>query len=435
MATSTTVTFEWGRRPARQASPSLTFDQRLVLNQWILSLFEVTGFDQIASDVLKDPRQEGWDEDNVSHFHHVLTAQLFQSKGLPAGVLLDYDQNVTRHWQRIAERRSRDGHALYPKYFQYLALLFAEIYLDRYFRDPAALLSDLNAHVAAFNAGKAPGDRVEPYEIGQLNKLAFWNATGSGKTLLMHVNVLQYRHYLEQHGRERDLNRVILLTPNEGLSRQHLDELNRSGPQAELFVKDGGRLFAGQSVEIIDINKLRDTMGEKTVAIDAFEGNNLVLVDEGHRGSSGVEWKAKRDQLCERGFSFEYSATFGQAMKAANKPALTQEYTKCILFDYSYKYFYRDGYGKDYQILNLEDDSQEEIRQLYLTACLLVFYQQCRLFLDRRDALRPFMIENPLLVFVGYSVNAVRTDEGARSPTSSTSCSFWLASSVGSPRR
>ena len=28
-----------------------------------------------------------------------------------------------------------------------------------------------------------------------LNKVAFWSATGSGKTLLMHVNVLQYRHY------------------------------------------------------------------------------------------------------------------------------------------------------------------------------------------------------------------------------------------------
>ena len=25
-------------------------------------------------------------------------------------------------------------------------------------------------------------------------------------------------------------------------------------------------------------------------AVDCFEGNNLVLVDEGHRGSSGEEW-------------------------------------------------------------------------------------------------------------------------------------------------
>ena len=47
-------------------------------------------------------------------------------------------------------------------------------------------------------------------------------ATGSGKTLLMHVNIKQYLYYLEHHGRRRDLNRIILLTPNEGLSQQHL---------------------------------------------------------------------------------------------------------------------------------------------------------------------------------------------------------------------
>ena len=47
----------------------------------------------------------------------------------------------------------------------------------------------------------------------QLNKLAFWMATGSGKTLLMHANILQYRHALTRHGRRRELNRILLLTP------------------------------------------------------------------------------------------------------------------------------------------------------------------------------------------------------------------------------
>jgi hypothetical protein len=46
-------------------------------------------------------------------------------------------------------------------------------------------------------------------------------------------------------------------------------------------------------------------------------------------------------------------------MKASANKDLEQEYAKCILFDYSYKYFYSDGYGKEYRILNLEDDSNE----------------------------------------------------------------------------
>ncbi|MCL4439961.1 MAG: DEAD/DEAH box helicase family protein, partial [Firmicutes bacterium] len=249
-----------------------------------------------------------------------------------------------------------------------------------------------------------------PYTLADLRKLAFWNATGSGKTLLMHVNILQYRHYLALHGREKELSRVILLTPNEGLSRQHEEEFALSGLPAQIFSKDGAGLYKGQYIEIIDIHKLKDEMGEKTVAVEAFEGNNLVLVDEGHRGSSGEDWKAKRDKLCAEGFSFEYSATFGQAMKASGKAALIQEYAKCILFDYSYKYFYRDGYGKDYQILNLANDSDDEIRQRYLTACLLTFYQQLRLFKDKQREYAPYLLEKPLLVFVGSKVTAVRSE-------------------------
>ena len=37
--------------------------------------------------------------------------------------------------------------------------------------------------------------RVEQYEESDLKKLAFWMATGSGKTLLMHMNYRQYLHY------------------------------------------------------------------------------------------------------------------------------------------------------------------------------------------------------------------------------------------------
>jgi hypothetical protein len=393
------------RRPLR-------FEERLVLHQWLLGLFGVSSFERLVAN-LKAPELEGFDENSVTRFYHALCLyiQPDQRPNLPNDMLLAYDQNIVRHWRRITERRNHAGPFLYPKYFQYLALLFTEIYLDRYFRDPEGLLAQLNAYVEDFNASAPEPSRIEPYTRQDLNKLAFWMATGSGKTLLMHINILQYQHYLNLHG-GRQVNRVILLTPNEGLSHQHLEEFQLSGIEAELFSKEGRGLFTGRAVEILDIHKLREEMGEKTVAVDAFEGNNLVLVDEGHRGTSGAEigaWMQKRNQLCENGFSFEYSATFGQAMKASGNRALEQTYAKCILFDYSYKYFYRDGYGKDYRILNLADDSDENVRRRYLTACLLSFYQQLKLYREQTGALRPFLIERPLWIFVGGSVNAVRT--------------------------
>jgi hypothetical protein len=386
----------------------LKFDQKLVLLQWMLWLFDKKHFEQLA-EPFKSPDLEGLNEDN-NHKYVAVFKALWELDEFPGDILLGYDNNIVKHTQKLNERRAEP---IRWKYFQWLSLLFAEIFLDRFFRDPNKLLTDLNAFVEKFNADKLEKDRIPAYEVSDLRKLAFWNATGSGKTLLMHVNILQYRHYLELHGQGRELNRIILLTPNEGLSKQHLAEFQAAGMDAELFTKEGKSLFAGKTIEIIDIHKLREDMGEKTVAIDAFEGSNLVLVDEGHRGSSGKEmgrWMDARRRLCEDGFSFEYSATFGQAMKASSNKALEQEYAKCILFDYSYKYFYRDGFGKDYRILNLADDSDEDKRRLYLTACLLAFYQQQRLYRDKAAEFRPFLLENPLWVFVGGSVNAVRSE-------------------------
>ena len=74
--------------------------------------------------------------------------------------------------------------------------------------------------------------------------------------------------------------------------------------------------------------------------------------------------------------------------------------------DYSYKYFYGDGYGKDYRIYNLQSAVDPEQKHLYLVGCLLSFYQQMKLFSMKADALREFRIEKPLLVFVGNRVTA-----------------------------
>ncbi len=408
-------------RPGRQRrTAKLKFEQRLVLVNWMLDLFGESSFDGLARNML-DPAFEGFNEDGISRFHQCLKL-LFDRPELPHDMLLAYDENIVRHWKAITAKRNADGQVLYPKYFQYLSLLFSEIYLDRWFRAPEKLLADLNAYTTRFNAaetdqqrslgilagtGLPAGAKVQTYTIEDLKKLAFWSATGSGKTLLMHINILQYQHYLKLHGREKQLNRIILLTPNEGLSLQHRDEFQLSGMDAELFDKDGATLFSGTAIEIIDINKLRETSGDKTVAVEAFESRNLVLVDEGHRGASGSEighWMRMRNRLCEKGFSFEYSATFGQAMKASGNRDLEHEYAKCILFDYSYKYFYGDGYGKEYRILNLEDDSNEEHRRRYLTACLLAFYQQQKIFQEKNDEMRRFLLDKPLWVFVGGSV-------------------------------
>lgn len=392
----------------RQNNTQGKLQESLVLFKYLLSLFGTKDLASLSAD-LKDPALEGQNEEGESFFYQALVQHMYDNI-LTKEQLYEYDQNIIRYTNEINEGRSDK---IQWKYFQYLSLLFVEIYLDMYFADRQLLLRRINNFLEDdFNLRPDTWHGMPSFEEDDLNKLAFWCATGSGKTLLMHVNIKQYQYYAEKYNAPK-LNRIIILTPNEGLSAQHLKELQLSRMQAELFTKNGGELFRGKSIEVIDINKLADKDGDKTVAVESFEGNNLVMVDEGHRGSGGDVWKGYRNTLTKEGFSFEYSATFGQAIAAANgeaRKALLEEYGKATLFDYSYRYFYNDGYGKDYRIMNMASWDDQELLDMYLTAYLLCLYEQTLAY-ERNIAIKnKFLVAKPLGIFVGGSVNAVRSE-------------------------
>ncbi len=391
------------KRPAR-------LQEALVLHKYILHLLGCKDLEALSQD-LKDPALEGVDDEGTSRIFYALKMHMYDYE-IKEEKLYEYDRNIVKHTKEINERREEK---ITWKYYQYLALLFTEIYLDRFFSDKQRLLDDINTFLMHdFNLRTETWHDMPMFTEDDLNKVAFWAATGSGKTLMMHVNIKQYLHYAEKHNAKK-LNRIMILTPNEGLSNQHIEELHKSNFDAQLFTKQSrGSFFEGKTIDVIDINKLAEQDGDKTVAVDSFEGNNLVLVDEGHKGSGGEVWKGYRNKLTQEGFSFEYSATFGQAIAAqtgASRKALIEEYGKATLFDYSYRYFYNDGYGKDYRIMNMATVENEELLNMYLTAYLLCLYEQSLAFDGDANIKNKFLIARPLGIFVGSSVNAVRTEK------------------------
>lgn len=402
------------RGTRKAARPRLAFQDKLVLNQWLISLL---GVDPLADGYGRGEKpfhrlakylsatREGLGADGLHHFFHELKDgdffRLAQGK-VTAAELRQYEENVVSCTAAINERRPADRQIRW-KYFQWLALIFTEIYLDRFFRDRAGLLADLNAFVAAFNTkhdGCAP---LAPYAEDDLNKICFQNATGSGKTLLLHAHLRQFRHYAEKYGRWGSLNFPFLLTPNARLSEQHRNELAASGIQGFAYMRGaGGEL--GDYLYTLEIQKIQQEDGPETFAVRSFGDNNLLFVDEGHAGLSGKEdatWMGYRQQLCEKGFSFEYSATFAQAVVGTGHE---DEYAKAVLFDYSYRWFYEDGYGKDYQIYNLPK-TFDQTQFVYLTGALLKFYQQLRIYEERRTDFAGYNLEKPLWVFVGSTVS------------------------------
>ena len=402
------------------------FRNKLLLNQWLISLFGIDPLQEhkirgkiarpfhVLTDSIKDPRMEGLDSDNLHRFYHnLINSNIFWNEycSLKKEQILDYDENIVRHTLAINEKRHRP---LIWKYYQWLNLVFSEIYLDRYFNDKDGLLSDLNFFMEKFNRHWVDYADVPNYSEDDLNKLCLQNATGSGKTLLMHVNLLQYRHYAKKTGRTKDLSRAILLTPNERLSEQHLNEFHESGIAAGFYLQTRGSMFGSEvglgRVDTLEITKLAEQQGPNTIETRSLGDQNLLLVDEGHRGMSGKDegaWFTRRAALCEKGFTFEYSATFEQAVSASKSDVFENSYAKTILFDYSYRWFYEDGFGKDYQILNLPK-SYKEVQVVYFTACLLKFYQQLRIYEEKHKDFESFNLEKPLWIFVGSTVSKAK---------------------------
>ena len=375
-------------------------EHRLVLLAWLNSLF---GYESNRA-MLEDCKEvaEGYASDGHSHLYHHLLAR-GRKVHILEEVLARYDENIRTHLEHINRHRPEP---ITLRYFQLLAALYTEVFLDRLFNHKAQLLADLNAFVAKRKDRKPCGEPLdEPFTEDDVTKLAYWMATGSGKTLILHLNYYQFLHYNRE-----PLDNILLITPNEGLSEQHLRELELSGIPARRFDLNQSSLFREPNeVQVLEITKLVEQKrgGGVSVPVEAFEGRNLIFVDEGHKGSGGEAWRKYRDALGKTGFTFEYSATFGQALSAAGDDELTKEYGKAIIFDYSYRYFYGDGFGKDFRILNLRDDTDEKHTNILLLGNLLSFYEQLRLYEDHGDELRPYNLEKPLWVFVGSTVNAV----------------------------
>ena len=324
--------------------------------------------------------------------------------GIAPDRFADYDAEIANLSRRLRMAGDR-GRGWKPH--QWLALLFAEHYLRRYFEDPEALRDALNDAKR-----RDPLTRPMPdYAAADLRTVAVQSATGSGKTLVMHAHILQYRRLAGAAGRRP--NNVILVTPNERLSAQHERELRESNLPARLFSAEAGTDLLGP-IEIVDINKLAEKKGVKRVAVGDFGDDNLVLVDEGHLGASGKVWRALRAELARGGFAFEYSATFNQI--AARDDGLRDAYGKCLLFDYPYRAFHADGYGKDYAISNLPRGAEDANSDMYLLGCLLSFYRQCRIWREGRAGWTDFNVTRPLWVFLGKTVTGkTAADEATKS--------------------
>ena len=253
------------------------------------------------------------------------------------------------------------GQTFKLRYYQVLALLFTECFF-------ADQLSD----------GYDENSRQETQRM-----LAYWMATGSGKTHIMHLNILQYLHHFCKKDNTR--LQIFLTTPLANLIKQHERELKP-------YVNKLNETYNNRIELTIDTTQgLLQKDDDYFHLPDEGEIRRLILVDEAHIGLTSQQsgkFRELRNRLNVRNsFLFEYSATFHNIAKE-----LENEYESAIIYRYDYARFYGDGYGKDHFFKPIAADtvaaeSDEEIKD-NLDECLRVMAEKLQTFKSVRGEKR-----------------------------------------------
>ena len=110
---------------------SRTFHQDLILNQWVLSLFNQQDL-KAFKDHLGD--KEGIASDGQTEFFHELTNQFFETDFISHNDLRRYDLNIVKHWQQITEQRNKtEGHILNLKYLTLIQRIHKQMHIFHLF--------------------------------------------------------------------------------------------------------------------------------------------------------------------------------------------------------------------------------------------------------------------------------------------------------------
>lgn len=255
-----------------------------------------------------------------------------------------------------------------------------------------------------------------------INRMGFWMATGSGKTLVI-VKMLELLWALMQRG-EIPARDVMVLTHREDLLKQlrdHVNDFNTAGktPHIQLRelreypeVKRGLPSLLGHqelTVFYYRSDNLSDEQKERIIDFHNYDNNGkwYVLLDEAHKGDKE---DSKRQHiyniLSRNGFLFNFSATFTD-----------QRDIRTTAAEFNLASFIERGYGKHISLLkqenrafkDKEDFTNEEKQRIVLQSLLtLAYIAKSRESLC--EATSATLYHRPLLLALVNSVNTEEAD-------------------------
>ncbi len=249
-----------------------------------------------------------------------------------------------------------------------------------------------------------------------INRMCFWMATGSGKTLVI-IKLIQILAQLIER-KEIPPYDILILTHRDDLIEQlkkHVDEFNYAN-ETKIILKElkeypevkRQRTLFGTTVFYYRSDNLSDEQKEKIIDFKNYDNNGkwYIFLDEAHKGDKE---DSKRQHiysiLSRNGFLFNSSATFIDP----------RDISTCA-FEFNLSSFINSGYGKHINILkqeigafrNEEDYSGEEKQKIILKSLILLTY--VKKFYEDIKNIQPDLYHKPLLLTLVNSVNIEDAD-------------------------
>ena len=249
-----------------------------------------------------------------------------------------------------------------------------------------------------------------------INRMCFWMATGSGKTIVI-IKLIQILKQLMERGEIPEYD-ILFLTHRDDLIEQFkrmVDEVNyANASKIELRelkeypeVKKQGSLF-GTPIFYYRSDNISDEQKEKIIDFRNYDngGRWFVFLDEAHKGDKEDSKRQHLYSILSRnGFLFNSSATFIDP-----RDVITST------FEFNLASFIQAGYGKHISVLKQEirgfrrdeDYSGEEKQKIVLKSLILLTY--IKKFYKKITGIEKRLYHNPLLLTLVNSINTVEAD-------------------------
>lgn len=256
------------------------------------------------------------------------------------------------------------------------------------------------------------------------NRMSFWMATASGKTLVI-IKLIEILHILMESGLIPK-KEILFLTYREDLLetfKEHVKEYNGHRSLKEqlrlVSLKDyekeakqttlSRRLFYYRSDLISDERKENILNFRDFLELDTEKrsfGNWYIILDEAHKGDrQDSKRQAIFSILSQEGFLFNFSATFTDPIDIVT-----------TIYNMNLDEFIKRGYGKQVYLLqkeasafkSREDFSKEEKRKIILKNFILLSAVK-KAYREIRNS-SDLLYHNPLSIFLVNSVNTEISD-------------------------